>query len=299
MPARKPQSEPAQRGMKRVIVKAAGRAAVRAPRVQGAGAARSGRRTGSRSPSRVLVKVLGGNDAARLNQVARARAPHRHLGGRRLRADLARPGHGVSERRRRAGTCRGRARGGAARDRRSGRRSKGVSAQRSWSAPRVQLLAAARLPEGFLLRPGDGARRAGVERPVLSRRRSHPGAASRSITARAGPERRREVPRRRRPDGGACSTRSLWRGAPRARAAPRRTDHGHLACACGALALAARRGGVTGLRGCADRALDDAVGRARVLRRNPRPADRRRRGRVRGGKRLRSARARRPRASSP
>jgi zinc protease len=68
LPPRKPQSEPAQRGMKRVVLKAPAelpyvRFAYKAPAL--------------RDPSNdwepfaiaVLVKVLGGNDAARLNQI--------------------------------------------------------------------------------------------------------------------------------------------------------------------------------------------------------------------------------------
>jgi zinc protease len=68
VPARKPQSEPEQRGMKRVIVKAPAelpfvRLAYKAP------ALRDAQKDWEPFALAVLVKVLGGNDAARLNQV--------------------------------------------------------------------------------------------------------------------------------------------------------------------------------------------------------------------------------------
>ena len=68
VPARKPQSEPEQRGMKRVIVKAPAelpfvRLAYKAP------ALRDPQKDWEPFALAVLVKVLGGNDAARLNQV--------------------------------------------------------------------------------------------------------------------------------------------------------------------------------------------------------------------------------------
>lgn len=68
VPARKAQSEPEQRGMKRVIVKAPAelpfvRLAYKAP------ALRDPQKDWEPFALAVLVKVLGGNDAARLNQV--------------------------------------------------------------------------------------------------------------------------------------------------------------------------------------------------------------------------------------
>ena len=68
IPERKPQSEPAQRGMKRVILKAPAelayaRFAYKAP------ALRDPEKDWEPFAIAVLVKVLGGNDAARLNQV--------------------------------------------------------------------------------------------------------------------------------------------------------------------------------------------------------------------------------------
>src|SRR4029077_18590263 len=68
VPARKAQSEPEQRGMKRVIVKASAelpfvRLAYKAP------ALRDPQKDWEPFALAVLVKVLGGNDAARLNQV--------------------------------------------------------------------------------------------------------------------------------------------------------------------------------------------------------------------------------------
>jgi zinc protease len=68
VPSRKPQSEPAQRGMKRVILKAQAelpyvRLGYKAP------ALRDAAKDWEPFATAVLVKVLGGNDAARLNQM--------------------------------------------------------------------------------------------------------------------------------------------------------------------------------------------------------------------------------------
>jgi zinc protease len=68
LPLRKPQSEPAQRGMKQVLLKAPAelpfvRFGYKAP------ALRDPQKDGEPFAIAVLVKVLGGNDAARLNQV--------------------------------------------------------------------------------------------------------------------------------------------------------------------------------------------------------------------------------------
>ena len=68
IPARKPQSEPAQRGMKRVVLKAPAELAYvrfgyKAP------ALRDPARDWEPFALELLVKVLGGNDAARLNQI--------------------------------------------------------------------------------------------------------------------------------------------------------------------------------------------------------------------------------------
>ena len=108
---------------------------------------------------------------------------------------------------------------------------------------------------------------------------------------RTSPERRREVSRRRRLRPWRFSTTAWPEVSPRT---PRRPPIDHESRIASCHDTAASGCGLAGGSACADRALDNAVGRAGVFRRNSRSADRRCRGRVRGGKRVRPTRARRP-----
>src|SRR6266705_5397846 len=176
----------------------AGGAPLRAPGIQGAGAARYGEGLGAVRdfPSRGAAR---GKRRGAPSPGPGARAARRHFRRRRLRNGVARPRDGVRGSGGRARSQRGRARDLGARSHRwhRGRRGhcRGVEPGKG-PAARPD-----RLQTRLVFRAGARARRAGVVWTLLPRRRSHRRAAQGNHRG-PDPGRGGALPRRRRVDGG-------------------------------------------------------------------------------------------------
>src|SRR5712692_4135372 len=175
-----------------------GGAPLRAPGIQGAGAARYRERLGA-------VRDFASRGAARRKRRGApppgpgARAARREFRRRGLRNGVARPRDGVRGSRGRARPQRGRTRGRCAR---SHRTSRGRRRHRRGVEPGKGATACpARLQARLVFRPGARARGTGVERTLLPRCRPHCGAAQ-SHHGRADPVRGGPLPRRRWVDSG-------------------------------------------------------------------------------------------------